>query len=71
MATQVTLNVITASVLRTKDTPDLILIKVEGGFPCPDLLKTTPVMSLSVTQGTGVDYVRNFLNVEPKVIHCD
>jgi len=66
--TQVTLNVIAVTVLQSKDTTDQIFIQIEGPPPYPGWIQRAPILSISVAQGTGIDYVRNLLGIKPEVI---
>jgi hypothetical protein len=65
------LNVEKITVLRRKSHADRIYIKFDGPAPFPAWPDEGPSLQMDVAQGTGVKYVRDVFNLEPKVINAE
>jgi|MudIll2142460700_1097286.scaffolds.fasta_scaffold3556512_1 hypothetical protein len=66
---QVTLDVDAITVLQVKDWTDEIFIHFKGPSPHPKWTNRPPILSMKVTEGTGVEYVREVFGIEPQVIN--
>jgi hypothetical protein len=65
---QITLDVDAITVLRVKDQTDQIFIHFKGPSPYPKWIARSPILSMNVAEGSGVDYVRETFGMEPEVI---
>jgi len=65
---QITLDVDAITVLRVKDQTDQIFIHFKGPSPYPKWIARSPILSMNVAEGSGVDYVRQAFGMEPEVI---
>lgn len=65
---QITLDVDAITVLRVKDQTDQIFIHFKGPPPYPKWIARSPILSMNVAEGSGVDYVRQAFGMEPEVI---
>lgn len=65
---QITLDVDAITVLKVKDQTDQIFIHFKGPSPYPKWFSRSPILSMNVAEGSGVDYVRETFGMEPEVI---
>jgi hypothetical protein len=65
---QITLEVDAITVIQAKDNFDEIFIHLEGPPPFPKWIHRPPILSMKVTEGGGVEYVREVFGMEPEVI---
>lgn len=65
---QITLDVDTITVLLVKDQMDQIFIHFKGPSPYPKWISCPPILSMSTSEGTGCDYVREVFGMKPEII---
>lgn len=65
----ITLEVISITILTRPSHSDYIYIKFNGTKPFP-IAEEPPMLQMEVTKGTGVKYVQENFGIEPKVIEA-